>query len=185
MRKAHAKDEEEGEDDEQEEVPLEREVICNCMAFLATTMVVVGELMSERNLWAVIVIGGGLSAINIIITSAGLDAVAVANGMVEDSLPERTAAEDMHHGTAVAIDIDEEKVEPQRQRHRERDRDRETREGRSGTERHRREKARREGGKKHKPSRKKEKSERREKKDRRTKKKRRAEESGLHTVVQV
>lgn len=183
MRKAHAKDEEEGEDDEQDKVRLEREVICNCMAFLATTMVVVGELMNERNLWAVIVIGGGLSAINVIITSAGLDAV--ENTMIEDPLPERATASDMQHGTAVAIDIGEEEVDPRRHLHRERPRKGETCKGQSRRETRRREKDRREGGKKYKSSRKKEKSERWEKRDRRSKKKRRGEESGPHTVVQV
>lgn len=57
------------------------EVICNCVAFVAATLVVIGELFSEHNLWGVITIGGALSTVNILLTSVGLERARQVRGI--------------------------------------------------------------------------------------------------------
>lgn len=190
MRKAHVKEGEEdgAEDDKKEEVPTEREVVCNCMAFLATTFIAIGELLNEQNLWAVMVVGGGLSAINVMFTAAGLDAIANAGG--EGLLPTRVALASGQDIRKVAGEVGENGavgIEPRRQRnqHRGKEGRGERGEGHARRERPKRDRDKREDGKKRKSTRKKDRLERREKRDRRTRRKRRDEESGLHTVVQV
>lgn len=55
-------------------------VVANSMALIATTLVTVGELLNERNMWAVLVVGGTLCGLNVLVTACALDTVREAEG---------------------------------------------------------------------------------------------------------
>ncbi|CAN8072799.1 unnamed protein product [Agarophyton chilense] len=48
-------------------------ILTHCCAFLAITLIVVGELMHEQNMWAVLVIGGSLCSMNVLLTSIRIE----------------------------------------------------------------------------------------------------------------
>lgn len=197
MPKAHVKEREKIDDeDEDDGVRTETQVLCNCMAFTAIIFVVVGELMNENNWWGVVLIGGSISALNIRLTTAGLDAISSAGKhvalptVVHASHGQAISNEDVRNGD-IAIELDRLKdaeVEQRKHRRRERKKEKEKTKAQadeiSRRERPRRDREKKEKGKRRKLTRK-EPLERCEKKERRSKRKRRVEEIALHTVVEV
>lgn len=73
LRETKGKNEEKEEEEEEEVYPLMSRVVANSMAFTATTLVVVGELLNEHNIWAVVVIGGLLCGMNVLLTASGFE----------------------------------------------------------------------------------------------------------------
>jgi hypothetical protein len=52
-----------------DEVDTLRNVICNCIVFVSTSLLIVGQLISENNLRGVVLIGGFLFVVNVVTTS--------------------------------------------------------------------------------------------------------------------
>lgn len=194
MRKARFKEREETDDideDDDEEVPTEREVLCNSTAFIAITCVIIGELLNENNLWAVLIIGGSISALNIVLTMDGLRALARYSARkklpttVEVNQIQRLASGDVTIDVNE-IDVDEAAHRKHRDRRsrREKDRKQRRRDEIPEQECHRREKEKKEDRRKRNTTRK-ERLDRREKRERRSRKKRRTEEKQMLTIVEV
>lgn len=177
-----------------------REVICNCLAFVATTLVVIGELFNEHNLWGVVIVGGALSTVNILVTSVGLERARQVSGVDIDV--DGKSVRRMQPSRDVVVHFEDDVI--QRVIEREENEGDDDNEGeergeeeekkmkmrRKRVEREKRRRSRKEEGKPRKSSRLRDKFDMREKKERRVRKRRvegfpAPENRGLYTVLNI
>lgn len=181
-----------------------REVICNCLAFVATTLVVIGELFNEHNLWGVVIVGGALSTVNILVTSVGLERARQVSGVdidvdgksvrrmqpsrdvivqFEDDVIQRVIEREENEG-------DDDNEGEERGEGKEEEEEKKMKMRRKRVEREKRRRSRKEEGKPRKSSRLRDKFDMREKKERRVRKRRvegfpAPENRGLYTVLNI